>query len=225
MDWRAFRDTKSYDLLMALPLVLWFGGAAWRLWPSLVGLGAVIRDGGAPPHIWLLFAALLVATWFNLLVVWLLVVRDKPVRRSQGIVPQFCGFAGTFLGVGILYLPRADLSLFWLLVSDVLLMVGFGAATLILAQLGKSFSIMPEARRLVTTGPYAYARHPLYAAEALCVAGNAILFLQPWAGLLAVGVVALQVTRSVFEERVLEETWPGYAEYRRRTKRFVPGLI
>lgn len=225
MDWRAFQDTKRYDLLMALPLVLWFGGAAWHLRPSLVGLGGMIARGTGSAHVWLLFIALFLATLFNLLVVWLLLVRDKPVRRARGMMPYICGFAGTFLGVAILYLPRADLSLHGLLASDGLLILGFSAATLILARLGKSFSIMPEARTLVTTGPYAYARHPLYAAEALCVAGNAILFQQPWAGLLAVGVVALQVIRSLFEERVLEEAYPDYAAYRRRTKRFVPGVL
>jgi len=84
---------------------------------------------------------------------------------------------------------------------------------------------MPEARSLVTSGPYAFARHPLYAVEMLCIAGNAILFLQPWAGVLAALVAALQVARSVFEERVLGDAYPEYAGYRARVKRFIPGVI
>ncbi len=89
-----------------------------------------------------------------------------------------------------------------------------------LANLGKSYSIMPEARRLVTGGPYAVARHPLYAAEIITIIGSAIQFQQPWAALLAVGVVVLLVARSRFEEQVLSEAYPEYAQYRMRVKRF-----
>jgi len=44
-----------------------------------------------------------------------------------------------------------------------------GALTL--SFLGRSFSVMPEARRLVTTGPYSIVRHPLYLFELLGVVG------------------------------------------------------
>jgi protein-S-isoprenylcysteine O-methyltransferase Ste14 len=82
---------------------------------------------------------------------------------------------------------------------------------------------MPEARKLVTGGPYALARHPLYAAEMFSVAGTAMLFQQPWAGLLALGVLALLTIRSMFEEQVLSEQYPEYAAYKKRVKRF--GLV
>jgi protein-S-isoprenylcysteine O-methyltransferase Ste14 len=56
--------------------------------------------------------------------------------------------------------------------------------------------------------------------EIVTVLGLAIQYQQPWAALLGAGVMALQVTRSVFEERVLTEAFPDYADYRRRVKRF-----
>jgi protein-S-isoprenylcysteine O-methyltransferase Ste14 len=79
---------------------------------------------------------------------------------------------------------------------------------------------MPEARKLVTQGPYAYARHPLYTMEMVTVAGSAMLFQQPWAGLLAIGVFILLAVRSYFEERVLMEAYPEYRAYCARVKRF-----
>lgn len=82
---------------------------------------------------------------------------------------------------------------------------------------------MPEARLLVTSGPYRWARHPLYVMEFVTLLGVALQFAQPWAALLAAGVIVLQVLRTVFEERVLDEAYPEYAAYRARVKRF--GLI
>ena len=71
-----------------------------------------------------------------------------------------------------------------------LLVVGSVGSFMVLAKLGRSFSIMPEARVLVTGGPYAFARHPLYAVEIITILGMAMLYKQPWAGLLAAGVIA-----------------------------------
>ena len=224
MNWAEFRGSKSYDLLMGVPLILWFGGAAVRLRPALVQLARMLLEGQGNLHAALLFGALFASSLFNLLLVYLVVVRDPPVRKSEGCCPALCGLCRHLPGGGNSAFAAVNrCRLPWLVASDVFQIVGFAGAAVVLAQLGKSFSIMPEARVLVTVGPYAYARHPLYAVESLCIAGNAILFLQPWAGLLAAAVVALQVARSVFEERVLLAAWPAYAEYRGRTKRFIPG--
>ena len=135
-------------------------------------------------------------------------------------------FAGTFLGVGIMHLPIVTLTLPWQIVADIFVLGGSLGSVLVLARLGKAFSIMPEARQLVTGGPYAYARHPLYAVGmASRWLGIAMQHIQPWAALLGVGVIVLQVVRSVFEERVLAEAYPEYESYRARTKRFIPGVI
>jgi protein-S-isoprenylcysteine O-methyltransferase Ste14 len=225
MDWTKFQNSKLYDLLMAVPLILWFGNGAIQLRPRLVLEAGMILGGQATLFIGLQFFALTCAALFNLLLVWLLLVRNRPVHKSKGLVPRLCGFAGTFLGVGILHLPVADLSLPSQMIAALLVGLGSLGSALVLAQLGKSFSIMPEARRLVTNGPYAYARHPLYAVEMLTLLGTAIQFAQPWAALLALGVLALQVTRALFEEQVLAEAYPEYDAYRRRTRRFIPGVI
>jgi protein-S-isoprenylcysteine O-methyltransferase Ste14 len=225
MTFAEFRSTKLYDLLMGVPLILWFGNGAVQLRPTLVAEAAAILGGAASLFLWVQFLALLAAALFNLLLVWLVVVRDKPVLKSRGLLPRLTGFVGTFLGVGILHLPVAPLSLGWQIVAALLVLTGSTAAALILWRLGKAFSIMPEARSLVTVGPYAYARHPLYVAELVTLLGTAIQFQQPWAGLLAAAVAALQVARSLFEEQVLMQAYPEYAAYRVRTKRFIPGVI
>jgi protein-S-isoprenylcysteine O-methyltransferase Ste14 len=225
MSWDEFRATKAYDLLMATPLILWFGNAAMRLRPALVVEATQILSGAAPLFIWVQFFSLLAAAAFNLMLVWMLVVRDKPVLRSRGIAPRLFGFAGTFLGVAIIRLPVAHLDLPMQMLAAVLVGVGSAASAFVLWRLGKAFSILPEARVLVTGGPYAFARHPLYAVEFVTVIGTVLQFAQPWAALLGAAVLALLVARSHFEEQVLAEAWPEYAAYRAKTARFIPGII
>ncbi len=82
-----------------------------------------------------------------------------------------------------------------------------------------------RAHRVVSTGPYGYVRHPMYAAFLLVTLGTALL-LGSWygllGGLLLVGMVA---RRAVLEERVLREELGGYRDYMARVRyRFIPYL-
>jgi protein-S-isoprenylcysteine O-methyltransferase Ste14 len=216
----AFRGSKTADLLAGLPLVAWFAFSALNLRGGLVHDGAAIASGTAGLLVWLRFFSLLFSALFCLLTVWLLLVRDRAVRRITGVAPRLFAVGGTFLGVGMLRLPVAELSLPLQALAFLLTGLGSAASFFVLSRLGKSFSIVPEARRLVTSGPYAWARHPLYAAEIVTVLGLMLQYRQPWAAVMGAVVVALQVTRSVFEERVLGEAFPEYAGYRMRVKRF-----
>ncbi|HEY4274200.1 MAG TPA: isoprenylcysteine carboxylmethyltransferase family protein [Rhizomicrobium sp.] len=219
-DWGAFRRGKLYDFAAGLPLILWFGYNTMRLRPSLIANARAVMEAPDSVLANVRFFALFAAMAFNLLLIYLIVVRSEPVRRSTGLVPRLCGFAGTFLGVGILYLKPVTLSLSWQIAAAFLVFAGSLGSVIVLSRLGKSFSIMPEARTLVTGGPYAYARHPLYAMEFIILAGTAIQFAQPWAALLALGVVVLQVLRTHFEESVLRAAYPEYESYSARVKRF-----
>ena len=221
----AARETKWFDVLAGLPLVIWFGIGALNLRPILLNdLGLILR-GQAGALVWVQFFALTAAAAFNLLLVYLLLVRDKPVRRGKGVWGRIFAVAGTFLGVGMLQLPTAQLSPAMQVLAAAMVGLGSLASLLVLWRLGHAFSIMPEARVLVTGGPYAHARHPLYAVEMITIMGTAIQFAQPLAGMIAAGVLTLLVVRSFFEERVLGEAYPEYAAYKAKTARFVPGII
>jgi protein-S-isoprenylcysteine O-methyltransferase Ste14 len=221
----AARQTKTYDTLAALPLILWFVYGALQLRATLAHDGAMIAAGTATLFTWVRFVSLVVAALFDLLLVYLLVVRDTPVAKSRGVLPRVFGFVGTFMGVGILQLPMAPPNLPVQILAAVLIGIGSLASLLVLWRLGKSFSIMPEARKLVTGGPYAYARHPLYTVEMITIVGTALQFAAPWSWLVALVVVLLLWIRSHYEEQVLEEAYPEYGAYRQRTKRFIPGVI
>ena len=76
---------------------------------------------------------------------------------------------------------------------------------------------------VISTGPYQYVRHPMYAGGLLLFLGTPLL-LGSWYGLLLVLVmIPGGAVRAVLEERVLREELPGYDAYMARVKyRLIP---
>src|SRR5260221_113078 len=155
------QDTKLYDAVAALPLMLWFAYCTLQLLPTLANDAATIGSGTATLHVWVRFPSLLAAAAYNLLLVYLLVVRDKPVRKSTGALPRLCGSVGTFLSLGLLQLSVAPLGLGMQVLAAALIGVGSLLSFRVAYRLGKFFSVMPGARTLVTDGPYSFTPHPL----------------------------------------------------------------
>jgi protein-S-isoprenylcysteine O-methyltransferase Ste14 len=80
-------------------------------------------------------------------------------------------------------------------------------------------------QRLISTGPYAIVRHPMYAAMLPFLIGLGPALGSWWALLAAPVVIAALVARLLDEERVLVRDLPGYAAYRERVRfRLVPGV-
>jgi protein-S-isoprenylcysteine O-methyltransferase Ste14 len=80
-------------------------------------------------------------------------------------------------------------------------------------------------QKVVSTGPYRYVRHPMYAAFVLYIFGTALM-LGSWlgvvSGLLLIIVIA---RRAVLEERTLRQELPGYDEYMAKVHhRLIPGI-
>ena len=152
------------------------------------------------------------------------IIRKTPSARARGIEPRISALAGTFLITGIVLLPRRELSLTLGIVSALLTLAGDGLAAVILVQLRRSFSIMPEARELVTSGLYRFVRHPLYLAEEVATIGTVMQFFSPWAVILLLVQFAFQFRRICHEEAVLTRTFPQYPAYAEKTARIIPGL-
>ncbi|HKW08891.1 MAG TPA: isoprenylcysteine carboxylmethyltransferase family protein [Gemmatimonadaceae bacterium] len=74
-------------------------------------------------------------------------------------------------------------------------------------------------QRVISTGPYAIVRHPMYAGAMLYVLGTPLALGSYW-GLLAVAVMlACIIWRLLDEERFLATSLAGYAEYQRKVQR------
>lgn len=78
---------------------------------------------------------------------------------------------------------------------------------------------------VVSTGPYAYVRHPMYASVIFYAAGVPLLLGSWWGLILAPVLMSLLAVRALFEERLLSAELAGYADYAARVPyRLVPGL-
>jgi len=90
--------------------------------------------------------------------------------------------------------------------------------------LGRCFGVLPEARGLVTRGPYRAVRHPVYLGEIAACAGLALAAPSLRNGLVLAVFVGAQLVRMGFEERALTRAFPEYAAYAERTPRLIPSM-
>jgi len=117
---------------------------------------------------------------------------------------------------------------FAVILGDVLTALWFFAAFLVFRE--NSFSAatvqVAEGQTVISTGPYAIVRHPMYAGGLISFIGTP-LALGSWWGMLALLVVLpALIWRLVDEERLLQSNLPGYTEYSRRVRyRLIPGVF
>jgi protein-S-isoprenylcysteine O-methyltransferase Ste14 len=79
--------------------------------------------------------------------------------------------------------------------------------------------------RVISSGPYAFVRHPMYSGIMLFFVGVPLLFGSWWGVAIAPAFAVLFGIRARIEERALVEGLPGYADYAARVRyRLLPGL-
>jgi len=90
---------------------------------------------------------------------------------------------------------------------------------------GGSTIEMTEGQRVITTGPYALVRHPMYVGVLIMALGVPLALGSWWGLILVLVTVPLLVLRIFDEERMLRSQLEGYEAYARRVRyRLVPGL-
>ncbi len=127
------------------------------------------------------------------------------------------------------FLPISDEPLMLRLAGLCIFTLGLLTAISARIQLGSNWSDIEDGKiadehAVVSQGIYGYIRHPIYTGDILLLLGLE-LCLNSWLVLglvLLVPVVALQAIK---EEQKLIRALPDYADYTRRTKRFIPFLV
>ncbi len=175
------------------------------------------------PSVLQLLATVCTSAFYLLLVVTYL--RRVPAKATvRSAVATVAAVVATLLPVELPYTATRTESSVSLLFGNLMIAVGVGFAVWGLSHLDKSFSIIPQARELVTDGPYRMVRHPLYTGEILATYGVAMVYPSAFSFALATLLLALQWYRSTHEERVLTSVFPEYREYAAGVGRLLPGI-
>jgi protein-S-isoprenylcysteine O-methyltransferase Ste14 len=216
---RLFQD----DRVLRIPLVLFFALLATA---QAHRLFLLLTDKLPPEASSKLLAV--AATGANLLFVvmmfWLTVIRIRPNKSADGILPRIYAILGSFLSLFLSVLPFANLPDGLRILAICLVLIGVVLSLMTISWLGRSFSICPQSRKLVTSGPYSIVRHPLYICEQVFVIGIMLDHFS-WIALIIVGVQWFcQLQRMKYEENILTETFPEYEAYARETPALIPRL-
>lgn len=216
-------QTKILDVGAVAPLMVWYGLGIGRAAPQIAAQAAALQAG------FTLAAALDLASRtttlaFLALQIVLFLIRRLPETKAPGAAPRLAALIGANIQLAFLALPRAAPGLVLTSLGTALTAAGMAGAILVVSWLGRSFSIFPQARRIVVAGPYRLVRHPLYLAEQVSTLGVALQYAQPWSLLVGVASFAAQFPRMHYEEKILAATYPDYEAYAAGTWRLFPGF-
>jgi protein-S-isoprenylcysteine O-methyltransferase Ste14 len=215
---------KFYDALMRLPIVAFQLFLILRELSAIRGLVAFHPYFGGDWPFLMAISARVAGVIFISAILLLSISRFRPVGKYANWNPKITALLGTLFTYLILLTPRSASAALWDSLSTVLILIGTTMAILAVLDLGRSMSIMPEARKLMTGGLYGRIRHPLYLAEEIAVLGFCLQFRTWQAAAILMVHLYFQIRRMDWEEGILAQAFPGYSEYKQRTSRLLPGL-
>ena len=136
--------------------------------------------------------------------------------------------------IGLLTIPALDHRFTWsrmpaylALGGDVLVTLGYLTILLVLKVNSFSSSTIELAadQKVISTGPYALVRHPMYAGALVMLLGMPIALGSWWGVLVFVGMIPLLMWRLLDEEKFLGSRLAGYLEYQSSVRfRLLPGV-
>lgn len=192
-----------------------------------IGNLAILRA----PHIWILIAIGILA---SLLQPTYNPFKSAPDRSDKGTANQIIWsiyLTQLFMLIEAVYF-RYPASITWnslTTIALVLMVSGLAIRTWAVITLGDMFTwhiSSQNIQNVVTTGPYAFVRHPGYVGAFLTYVSTTI-FLHAWvACLVSAAVLALAFLRRIHYEEILLHAALGarYRDYCRSVKRFIPGV-
>ncbi|HVH58616.1 MAG TPA: isoprenylcysteine carboxylmethyltransferase family protein [Vicinamibacterales bacterium] len=149
-----------------------------------------------------------------------------PDRNGAGGVTAIAGFIVAVIAIALLALSGE------IFARQPLLMLVQALAVVLMVWARLTFGLRsfnpgaaPTEGELVTTGPYRYWRHPIYAAVIIFVATAAVSHATWRAAALALTVAGGLYLRMRSEERLLARRYADYRAYAARTARVIPGLF
>jgi protein-S-isoprenylcysteine O-methyltransferase Ste14 len=213
---------KGYDIAVCSLGSAWFLLLALVLARKTFGIAAGMHVADFGPVGWLALVSSVCLTLFYVSLWGLMLIRPAPTAWADGVIPSLVAFAGSYLPWTIPLLTTASTSAGQNLLSAIPVITGTILMVFVVFHLGRSFSIVPQARKLVRTGPYAIVRNPLYLAEEVAMLGVLIKYCSTTTLLLFLAHAVMQVWRIFHEEKLLYRAFADYDDYTKSTRRLIP---
>ncbi|SFP55074.1 Protein-S-isoprenylcysteine O-methyltransferase Ste14 [Bradyrhizobium sp. Ghvi] len=201
-----------YDRTMQL-----FGG----MWFLLLALGVAIKVGSSVGDPWPSLLSSFCLAVFYVLLALLIITRPPAKAHANGLLPRIAAFVGTYMPWTIAFFGETDKAL-PNLASTACVLIGMVMMLVTIRHLGRSFSLVPQARNVVQTGPYRWIKHPLYLAEEIALLGVVLRSLTPLTVILLVLHIGVQICRIHYEEDLLRRNCPEYSSYEASRWRVIP---
>ncbi len=218
------KQPQSFAILARVASSLWFILLAVLLWRGLMSTIYAVPLHAADFSDWSPVVSHFCTLAFYITLGWLMLVRPHALARQNGVVPKIVAFTGTYAVWMMPILPQGHHTSSLQIVSAAITLAGSLSIVWSVLYLGRSFSIVPQARKLVISGPYRIVRHPLYVAEEIAIIGVALQY-EWYAALPFLAMhIALQLRRMGYEESLLRAVFPDYEAYAQRTARLIPGI-
>ena len=202
----------SYDRMMRV-----LGG----MWFMLLALCVTNKIGASLADPWPMLVSSFCLASFYMLLALLIMTRSPAKAQADGLLPRIAAFVGTYLPWTITFFGQTDQALPNLL-STACVLIGMIMMLVTIRHLGRSFSLVPQARSVVQTGPYRWIKHPLYLAEEIAILGVVLQHLTPVTVIVLVLHIGVQVCRILYEEDLLRRNCPEYASYEASRWRLIP---
>jgi protein-S-isoprenylcysteine O-methyltransferase Ste14 len=219
-------DRASFIVGRALPIGVFGFLVAIQGELTLAGIQNAFHGNLDRAQSMYLLNRILTLAFFGFLVV-IYAIRSKAIAKDHNPLAIAAAMVGSFVLYGLFLVPdqgrSSDIRV--LAASDICLAAGIIWALYSLSYLGRRFSIVPEARGLVTSGPYRFARHPIYLGEIIAAFGLVLPTLFSLHAVVFAIFLGAQLLRTHFEERVLRSTYPQYEAYAKHTNRLIPFVL
>jgi protein-S-isoprenylcysteine O-methyltransferase Ste14 len=207
-------------MLLAMAAMLFCSAGTWRYWEAWTYLGILLTASS------LIITDLL--KYSPALLERRLRMREKESRQRWIVGSAWLWFVATHVTAGLdQRFGGSEISALAVGIADAFVILGYGVTFWV-------FRVNPYAsriievepgQRVISTGPYAVVRHPMYSGGLLIHLAAPLALGSYWALLPAVFILPLLVARLRHEESVLLRDLAGYREYTRQTRhRLVPGI-
>ena len=216
-----------------------------QAWLSLVGLavvmGLLLFISAGTIHYWQAWVYLAIFMGASLLTTLYLMKNDPALlkrrmrggptaeKRNKQKLIMLCTSIGF---IALLVVPALDyrfrwsaMPLYFVIVGDVLVVIGFYFIFLVYKDNSFTSATIEVARehKVISTGPYAIVRHPMYASALLYLVGTPLALGSSWGLLPFLAMIPFLIWRLYDEESFLAGDLSGYAEYQKKVRhRLIP---